>query len=127
MGRIRIHTCIWCPHIADVSLKGSEPTATSHSIELASEPTGLLCNQCHTPFGPSGRTHSGVIPSDLKLCNKVSFLADRWLSVGCEPVLRNFGNCMTGILVAELMDSFGPNDIITDQQLFTILNRMNAF
>ena len=126
MGRLRIHTCLWCPNVADLSLKGCEPNATSYSIEIITQP--MLCNQCHTPFGPSGRSLSGVIPSDLKLCNKVSFLADRWLSVGCEPILRNFANCMTGVLVAELMDAFGPNDIITDQQLFTILNRkLNSF
>ena len=126
-ARLRYHMCMTCAAIARVSVRSATPIARHLEPDTPSthyaDCQPMRCDRCITGSAADINTLYTTIPLDLTYCIYLSSLAQRWITVDCEGMLRSFADKDFAALAHSIAQGYSPRTVINATHMrYLILN-----
>src|ERR1700751_2255431 len=111
-ARLRYHLCMTCNRIARISVFGTSES-TNHLIPETPdrhypECQPQRCKTCTTCSGVDYSLMYNISPMSLTQCIRLSYKAQRFITVDCECMLRGLDDQGSDLLAAKLQQSYHP-------------------
>ena len=113
-ARLRYLLCYTCHRIARITVFGTSESATYYVPDIPArhypDMQGALCatctSHCWSLDSVDYNAMYNIIPIALSHCIRLSYKAQRWISVDCEDMLASFDSGRYDELVAKVQQHF---------------------
>src|ERR1700751_2913951 len=131
-ARLRYHLCMTCNRIARISIFGTSESSNQYLIPETPDRhypdcQPQRCKTC-TTHSPGGAVDYAamynIIPASLARSIRLSYKAQRYITVDCECLLHCYGDQELDLLAAKIQRSYPANTIVNAKHLRGLIYRL---